>query len=219
MATLLYRLRADLRTGWKSLVVIALLVGLAGGAVLASLAAARRTDSAYSRLRRATNAWDVEVNPNDGAQSVLTMAELRKLPEVEAIARINGVAMYPSLAKSLNDSFSFPPMIYTDKDATHTIGRPLMIAGRQPAADDPNGVWVERTFADQHHLKVGQTFTYSVITQPQWEALMNGSPSPGPRDGADPSAPPPSGARRGSTASACSPTGWCPTLVTRRPRS
>ncbi len=39
-----------------------------------------------------------------------------------------------------------------------------MVAGRQPAADDPNGVWVDRTFARSRHLKVGQTFTYTIIT-------------------------------------------------------
>ena len=40
-----------------------------------------------------------------------------------------------------------------------------MIAGHQPSPDDPNGVWVERTFAASRHLKVGQTFTYTIITQ------------------------------------------------------
>ncbi len=167
------RLQAELRSGWRSLLVIALLVGLAGGAVLAGLAAARRTGSAYSRMRESTNAWDVEVNPNNGSDSKLTVAALRKLPGVEAIGRIDGLMLYPSVVKSMSDAFSLPPIVYTDDHATYTIGRPLMVAGRRPAPDDPDGVWVEKSFADSRHLKVGQSFSYTILTPALLEQAMS----------------------------------------------
>ncbi len=165
MATAMYRVRAAVRVEWRSLLAVALLVGVAGGAVLASLGAASRTDTAFSRMRHATNAWDLLVNPNNGSDSKLTMAELRKLPAVQSIGRVDGVILYPSLVKSISDAFSLPPLIIADRNATYTVGRPRMIAGHQPSPDDPDGVWVERSFAASRHLKVGQTFTYTIITQ------------------------------------------------------
>ncbi len=50
--------RAQLRRRWTSAVVIALLVGTAGGVVLTAYAGARRTDTAYPRYLTATHAAD-----------------------------------------------------------------------------------------------------------------------------------------------------------------
>jgi putative ABC transport system permease protein len=164
MASIRYRLRADLRRGWRSLLVIAVLVGLSGGAALASLAAARRTDTAFARMRQATDAWDVLINPNNGVQSALTMKQLRRLPGVERIGAVDGIIVYPSFVGSVPDAFNIPPTLVADADATYTVGRPLMVAGRQPAADDPDGVWIDRTFAARQHLRVGQHFHYVLIS-------------------------------------------------------
>ena len=71
--SVVYRLRADLRRGWRTLAVIALLVGLSGGVVLTALAAAHRTDTAFARMRAANDAWDLTINPNSGSESALTM--------------------------------------------------------------------------------------------------------------------------------------------------
>jgi hypothetical protein len=146
-------------------VVIAVLVGLSGGAALASLSAARRTDTAFARMRRSTDAWDVMVNPNNGVESKLTMAELRRLPGVDRIGRVDGMYVYPSLVKSVPDAFELAPYIVSDGNATYTVGRPVMVAGRQPAADDADGVWVDRTTAAKLRLHVGQKFHVVLLTQ------------------------------------------------------
>ncbi len=159
-----YRFRATIRTDWKSLLALALLVAVAGGAVLASVGAARRTASAYAQMRAATDAWDVLVNPNNGSQSTLTMAQIRSVPGVAAVGRVDGAILYPSFVRSVPDAFNLPPILVADDKASYTIGRPLMISGRQPAPSDPDGVWVDRTFAASEHLKVGQTFTWTLIT-------------------------------------------------------
>src|SRR5262245_65591562 len=60
-----FRLAAHgLRARWRSWAVLVLLVAVAGGAVLAAVAGARRTDSAYPRFLRASNASDVMLSPN-----------------------------------------------------------------------------------------------------------------------------------------------------------
>ncbi len=164
MASIFYRLRAELRHGWRSLVVIAVLVGLSGGAALAGLAAARRTDTAFARMRRATDAWDLLINPNSGTDSKLRMADLRHLPGVERVGAMDGVMLYPSLVKSVPDAFNLPPILVADDDATYTVGRLLMTAGHQAATDDPDGVVVDRTFAQRQHLHIGQRFHYVVLS-------------------------------------------------------
>ena len=56
MTAVWYRFRAELRARWKSVVVLAVLAGIAGGVTLAAIAGARRTDSAFSRLLTETDA-------------------------------------------------------------------------------------------------------------------------------------------------------------------
>ena len=50
MAAVWARSRAELRVRWRATVLLAVLVGLTGGVVLAAVAGARRTDSAIDRL-------------------------------------------------------------------------------------------------------------------------------------------------------------------------
>src|SRR5688572_13244118 len=50
MTAVVYRFRAELRRRWRAWGVVGLGVGLAGGLVVALVAGARRTDSAYDRF-------------------------------------------------------------------------------------------------------------------------------------------------------------------------
>jgi len=63
MDTLWLALRSDLRRNWRTLVSLALLLGLAGGVVLTAAAGARRTDTAYPRLLNWANAAQLDVVP------------------------------------------------------------------------------------------------------------------------------------------------------------
>ena len=91
MAAVWYRFRAELRARWRSALALALLAGIAGGATLAAVAGARRTDSAFSRLLVATNAADVLVNPDYGNDSGLDWKAVAKLPMVTQAGRENGI--------------------------------------------------------------------------------------------------------------------------------
>jgi putative ABC transport system permease protein len=53
--------RAELRTRWRGLVGLGLLLGLVGGVVLGAVAVADRTDSAYARLASANGLADAQV--------------------------------------------------------------------------------------------------------------------------------------------------------------
>ena len=53
--------RAELRRRWGSVIVLTLLVGLVAAVVLASLAGARRTSSAFTRFQAETLAPDLTI--------------------------------------------------------------------------------------------------------------------------------------------------------------
>jgi hypothetical protein len=101
-----YRLRATLRRRVGGYLALAALVGLSGGVALASVTAARRTDSSYPDYLASTNPSGLIIQPNsNGApgetaaqayrlyQGLLT--ELRHLPHVRALATAD--AFYAAL--------------------------------------------------------------------------------------------------------------------------
>jgi hypothetical protein len=75
--------RAVVRRRWAGVLAIALLVGVGGGAVLAAVAGARRSDTAATRLYRKGAVADVEMDTVSavGPQSV-DVAKVRMLPQV-----------------------------------------------------------------------------------------------------------------------------------------
>jgi hypothetical protein len=81
---------AELRRRTLSWATMTLLVALAGGATLACVAGARRTESAYPRFLRSARAADVVLYL--GA-SPAEIARITDLPQVEAAATGTGFAM------------------------------------------------------------------------------------------------------------------------------
>ena len=77
-------LRLDGRKRWKSLAVLAVLIGLATATVLTSVAGARRGDSALNRLWARTLPATVTVLPN---QPGFDWARIAALPEVAALTK------------------------------------------------------------------------------------------------------------------------------------
>jgi hypothetical protein len=61
LAAVWFRFRAELRTRWRAWFGLALLVGIAAGAVMGLVSGARRTNSAYSRFLEGQRAHDVMV--------------------------------------------------------------------------------------------------------------------------------------------------------------
>src|SRR5207247_7954452 len=84
MAAIRYRFRAELRTRWRAWLALAVLIGIAGGAVIAMVAGATRTDSAYGRFLRDQRAFDAVARCPTGARArPCDLDALRALPQVE----------------------------------------------------------------------------------------------------------------------------------------
>lgn len=92
MTAVLLRLRAEARTRWLAWVAFAALAGVVGGATIAALAGARRTETAYPRFLDATAAFDALVSngtTEDNFNRQLDVDDVARLPQVAELALVN----------------------------------------------------------------------------------------------------------------------------------
>ncbi len=130
--------RADLRRRWPSLAVLAALVALASGVVLASAAGARRTGSAYDRLRAGSLPADVAALPNEPG---FDWDAVRALPEVAEVGEFAvttfGVAGFGQGWAADDTVSTFPP---ASPEMCVSIERGVLRAGRWADPSRPDEV-------------------------------------------------------------------------------
>lgn len=163
MAGIWYRLRAEWRTRWRAALVLGLVAGLAGAVTLTAVAGARRTRSAFDRLRTWSAAADVLVNPDLGSRSRLTSAAIARLPGVRDLTRAEGVLLVDLSERSVDGAFSTIPLA-SDGRYFYAQSRPKLLAGRLPDPDRPDEILVDRAFVRQKHLTVGDTWRPDLVT-------------------------------------------------------
>ena len=148
MNAVLLRARAEFRARFPSMLALALLLGLASGAVLTVAAGARRTDSAYGRFARQYKAADMLIYPAfDSSFASLDFDEVARLPEVAASARYNFVG-------ASNEAYE---VIASDADAGRTVDRVKVLEGRLPYPDSLDEAALTFPFVRARHLHVGDT--------------------------------------------------------------
>lgn len=149
------RLRAEVRTRWRALLGLTLMVGLAGGLVLAALSGARRTDSANERLLHAVNARDVAVLPDVDPTS-LDFDAVERLPQVAQAGVATWLPLGPrevSSPENLYDGFGIA--LASDGRFAETIDRPKVVEGRLPDPRRAQEVLVNPVFARLRRVGVG----------------------------------------------------------------
>jgi ABC-type antimicrobial peptide transport system permease subunit len=158
-----------LRAGWRAWAALAIIVAIAGGAVLAAAAGASRTDSAYPRFLAQSHASDMLVSPaNSGVAGY--DAALGTLPGVTATAALVGINAVPVGANgALNQDGATAASL--DGGFGRTVDTVKLLAGRLPAQNAPREVAVTQIGAQQLNLHVG-----SVLKM----AAMDNSPHPRP---------------------------------------
>jgi len=172
MGSLFALLRATRRSGGRGLIGLALVIGLAGGAVLTGVGAYRRTDSAFDRLLVDTEAWDVLVNP-DSPDSRLQLNEVADLPVVEDVARVDGVALTPRTIDSIADLDSSAGAFASDGHWGYDFSRPLVAEGRLPDIDEPDEVFLSSAAARMMNLQVGDRLEARALTFEDFDALQS----------------------------------------------
>lgn len=94
-----YRYRATLRRSWTSYLTVALLIGLVGGVSMASIAAARRTQSSYPTFMASTNPSAVTMavysNANGGQPGPDLKSKIADLPGVKHVGSLFSPPLVP----------------------------------------------------------------------------------------------------------------------------
>ena len=179
-----YRFRATLRSRWTGYLTIVVLVGLLGGVAMGSLAAARRTQSAFPTYLASTNPSNLTLDTSgwepgqpDSAGASLAGAQLvSRLPGVTRVvnadnlnAQVLDAAGYPrgspvgakSLGLStLNNDGSIDGE-YADVD------RATAVEGRLPDQDRSDEIDLAPVVAQLLHVHVGDTVPVGFYTNTQ----------------------------------------------------
>lgn len=144
--------RSVLRHRLWGAVAVTILVGIAGGAVLATYAGARRTDSAFPRFLDQINAADELVLPRQFED--VRASEIAKLPGVEQVGYGLGLGLG---ARPGADGFptTGAGAVASDGIILYDLERLLLERGRLPRPDRAHEVMVSNGAAKSLGVRVG----------------------------------------------------------------
>jgi ABC-type lipoprotein release transport system permease subunit len=163
MGPVTYRARAELRSSLRGALAIAVLITLVAGLVLAFVAGARRTLSAYPRMLDATKEADLFVSPaggNDPAPYYRALAQVDGVARTAAVAGLDYRALDGTPTAALAAATGSPSGLGVmlsplDDVAGVRLHRPIVTEGRLPAADSTEEVLISRITARRTGLQLG----------------------------------------------------------------
>ncbi len=186
----LYRLRTTWRGHLGGYLTIVVLVAAIGGLALASVAAARRTQSSYPVLVASTHPSDIEVatavdNPaigNGQGYNPALVAEIARLPHVRSVAEATGINMAPLSANGTPIGNSYLPV--SAGDGSGSLGgeffgtdRFVITEGRAPAESSTDAFMTEPQTAAAFGWHLGQVVRIGVYSDAQTKSPAFGTPS------------------------------------------
>jgi hypothetical protein len=160
------RSRAELRARWPALLALTLLVGIAGGAVLAALAGARRTSSSYDRFveeSRSAHVFVILFHPIPAG----FVEEVRRLREVEGFAHLDGLVVQ---AKGTDEPLGSGSAL--DDGFAKEVDRPRVLEGRLPEENAVREVAVGERTAAALGVDLGGLLILDSYTPEQVEAAF-----------------------------------------------
>jgi ABC-type lipoprotein release transport system permease subunit len=192
MAAVLARVQAELRTRWRSWVGLMLLLGLAGGVVMALVAGARRTDTAFDRLVAAERPADLELRASSleaaGDRPPVTLDSFEHRPGVAEKGRFLEFATDQGDNRNLVTDIYFETLAPADRGAVGFVSRWKLLAGRHADPGRVDEAVVGFTVAEQYRLRVGSRLRLRLLTREKSEGLY--------QDGTLVRLPPPSAGRQ-----------------------
>ncbi|MGZ4205714.1 MAG: hypothetical protein ACXVES_10635, partial [Actinomycetota bacterium] len=175
MSAVWFHARAELRVRWRAAAALAIVVGLAGGLVMAAAAGARRQDATFPKFRVAQNTAQAGI-ANSGVFfgfANVDFAKAKRLPQVVDTAPFNffiGIAR-TSRGKVLTPIGDQNPVVFFasgDGRFDRVLNRMLVTQGR---LSDPNAVdevMVSYIASIQYDIHLGDTLD---LTLPTFENL------------------------------------------------
>ena len=162
--------RAHMRPRWRSIVLLTVLVGFVGTAILASVAGARRSDSALPRFNAYSRSADAEITAGEATSAQLSAFE--RSPGVRQVAALRGFAISTPLG--------FLPLAGAlDRRFGTVVDRPRVVDGRfaNPAVADE--VTIGEALATRLHLRVGGHLDVKSYTSEQVATAEQTGENPG----------------------------------------
>ena len=145
--------RADVRRRIGALIALALLVAIGGAATLATLAGARRSATAFDRLRARTLAMDAAVfgSPDEVRAAAAESHVAASAPfTIEAVAAVDDRDLYPFVAPG-------------SEAIGRTIERPVILAGRRADPARANEIVLPESTARRLHKGIGDQIRFVSI--------------------------------------------------------
>ena len=171
MAAIWVRAGAELRRRWRGAVVLAVLVGIAGGAAIAGVAGARRTESALARFVAYSRPVEVFILKPEGGLDVDAVA---RLPQVADVSQSAYALLTPSTASGRPDIAalgSINPFVRTsERGLGTTTDIPYLVEGRPADPDRALEVMVNEEVAEEYELRPGDTLRMWAYTPEQLDA-------------------------------------------------
>jgi hypothetical protein len=164
----------QLRGRWRSVVALTLLVGIVGAVVLATVAGARRSDTALARFNAASRSGDVALLGAFGyTPTPAQLSALRHVHDVEAVAMIRFYALQGSgpLAKG-------GVAAAVDDAMGNTVERSRLVAGRRANPSAPGEVTIGESLAALLHQGVGGHLDAASYTPAQVQGAAGGGGTP-----------------------------------------
>jgi hypothetical protein len=161
------RVRAEARGKARSMVVLAVVLGLAGGAALTAFAGARRTDTAVDRFLAYAHSTHAFV----GADPSLYPA-VGRLPQVEAWDEAAYMLMGTQTPGQPLGGSGLSSLAIV---RTSSAFRPLLLAGRLPRPDRVDEVLINSSAATHEKLHVGSALHLRSVTPDQVDAALRGA--------------------------------------------
>ncbi len=176
MNTIWMWFRIEWRTRWRSLLGLLLLIGFATAALEATVAGARRGDTAIDRLLAVTEPATLAVLPNQG---VFDWDIVRTMPQVAAVSAFAvssfGIEGLGDEMLASGEGFSGFPSV--DEDVWTTVERPVVLEGRVPDPARADEVAVSSRFVERFGRGVGDSVTLRLFTPDQLDTDDFGPPT------------------------------------------
>ena len=172
--------RVEWRTKWRSHVVLAGVAAMAVAAVVATLTAATRSETAFQRLRLATDASDLSAFFPDTPSALAAVGRVARIDGVASAAAEAGLSVRPEGT----DYFPDYNLVARAPLAAGSAGvnTPVITAGRSVSPGRPDEMVLSEGLAADMGVSVGDTVTLESMTTSWVEVATNGG-DPGPPDG------------------------------------
>ena len=171
MTAVAYRLRCVLRSRWRATLGMTLIVAAVSAVVLTFAAGAQRTSSAPDRYTAAHgSAPDGVIMQERGSPRTDEVAALPAAMAVESVTFVFAGLSRPDATGEPLDATIFGGNLLA-------VGAQL-VDGREPNAAARNEFVVTKSFADLHHVAIGDTFVFLSFTQEQANRAGFGAGTP-----------------------------------------